>query len=251
MAAAAKLVFASFAFGQPIEDSRYCSATAANAVLYLDMTTPYDASDQATLVSGISHIFDSLNDGDRLSIRTIEDSFSSSERLLDMCVPFCRSGGFLADLFSDCTAGVVINDKKRLREAIRQTISQHVRRAVELPYSEIVRTLAMSAREEYRPRQSNAIYVFSDMIENSTYLSGRTFFSTRTDALLERIEKDHLIPDFSGATIHVFGFGRNGIAGDRHALSQDAIGKLRSFWTLYVQAAGATLSLEQNLTTAD
>ncbi len=247
----ATTAFSSAAFSQTVENARYCSNTAANTILYLDTTTPYDATDEAELVTGISHIFDSLEDGGRLSIRTIEDLFSKSERLLDMCEPYCQSNGFLADLFSSCTEGVVINDKKRLRLAIRQTISQRVRQSVELPYSEIIRTLAMSAREEYRAGRSNTIYVFSDMIENSPYIGGRTFFSTLTDALLARVGKDGLIPDLAGANVHVFGFGRSGVVGDRHALPQGALTKLRAFWTGYFQAAGATLSLEQNFTTAD
>ena len=138
------------AVAQVIEDHRFCSDTAANIVFYLDVTTPYDAADRDTLVSGISQIFDNLQEGARLSIRTIEDAFSSSDRLLDMCVPYCPSGGFFADLFSSCTEGVVINEKKKLRADIRLAIAHRLDAATELPNSEIIRTISSSASEEYR-----------------------------------------------------------------------------------------------------
>lgn len=236
---------------QAIEDRRFCSDTAGNVVFYLDLTTPYDASDEASLVSGIGRIFDGLEDGGRIVIRTIEDTFSNSKRLLDMCVPYCKSGGFLSDLFSNCTAGVVINEKKRLKDAIKLAISPVLRQAVELPKSEIIRTMALSAREEYRGGRANILYIFSDMIENSAYLGSRAFFSTSPATLMRRVKKDNLIPNLGGATIHVFGFGRSGVAAAKTALRQDRLARLSGFWTSYFAATGAKLSLEQNLSLAN
>lgn len=233
------------------EDHRYCSDSASNVVFYLDVTTPYDTADEEALVSGISRIFDSLEDGGRISIRTIEEAFSSSDRLLDMCVPYCESGGFLADLFSDCTQGVVINEKKRLRAAVRETLGARLRAASELPNSEIVRTIAMSAQEEFRPGRPNRIYIFSDMIENSAYLGGGTFFSSATTPLMEKIAADGLVPSLSGASVRVFGVGRNGISGSRDPLPQERLERLMAFWGAYFNAAGASLTVSQNLSSAD
>ena len=238
------------ATAQTLEDHRFCSDSAANVVLYLDLTTPYDGSDEATLGSGIGHIFDGLEDGGRIVIRTIEDTFANSKRLLDMCVPYCKSGGFLSDLFSNCTTGVVVNEKKKLRDAIKLAIAP-MRLSVELPNSEIIRTIALSSREEYRAGRTNVFYIFSDMIENSAFLGGRTFFAASTPDLMQKVKKESLIPELSGAAVHVFGFGRGGIASARAALPQDRLAKLNSFWTAYFQAAGARLSLEQNLTSAN
>jgi hypothetical protein len=239
------------ATAQTVESRHYCSNTAANIVLYLDVTTPYDETDQSMLASGIGHIFDNLGDGDRISIRTIGDSFTASARLLDLCKPYCKDQGFFGDLFSDCTAGVIINDRKKLRASLRNTLAEHLRGASELPFSEIIRTISMSGPEEYRQGQDNRFYIFSDMIENSTYLSGKQFFATAAPALMARVKKDQLIPHLDGAEVHVFGFGRNGITGERKALPQEQLARLKAFWTSYFSAAGATFSLEQNLTSAD
>jgi len=237
---------------QTAEDRRFCSDAAANVIFYLDLTTPYDAADEASLVSGIGRIFDSLENGGRIVIRTMENTFSNSRRLLDMCVPYCKSSGLLNDIFfSDCTSGIVMSEKKKLKEAIKQAISPLLRQAVELPNSEIIRTIAQSAREEYRGGRANVFYVFSDMIENSAYLGGKAFFATATPDLMVKLKKDGLVPQLTGAAFHVFGFGRGGNAAARAALPQDKLAKLNGFWLSYFQATGARLSLEQNLSLAN
>ena len=90
---------------------KYCSPTADNIVVYIDRTTNYDDKDKKDLVDGVSKLFASLQGGERFSIRTISDSFTTSTSLIDDCVPVCASKGFLGDLFSsDCTEGVAINE---------------------------------------------------------------------------------------------------------------------------------------------
>lgn len=242
--------FQTGAAAQPVEDRRFCDDAAANVLLLLDVTTPYDTADRSTLISGIEQIFDSLGNGDRISIRTIEDAFSNSHRLLDMCVPYCPSNGFLRDLFSNCTMGVVINEKKRLRAAITLTLRNRLEAAGELPTSEIIRTIAAASKEEFRSGRPNRIYIFSDMIENSVYLSGRAFFSTGIGPLMTQLEGDGLIPHLQGANVQVFGFGRTGVA-DRPPLAQEMLKRLSAFWTAYFRAAGAALSLQQHLSSAE
>ena len=235
---------------QPIEDRRYCDETAANVVLFLDVTTPYDNADRATLISGIGRIFDSLGDGDRIAIRTIEDAFAKSSRLLDMCVPYCPSRGFFWDLFSSCTMGVVINERKKLRGAFKHALRSRLEAATELPKSEIIRTIATAAREEYRADRSNKIYIFSDMIENSDYLSGSDFRAGDAEKLMERLSGDGLVPRLTGASIHVFGFGRTGVTDVRAPLDQELVKRISGFWVAFFSAAGASLSLQQHLSEA-
>ena len=74
-------------------DSRFCSDTAPNVVAFLDVTTPYDEADKASLIEGISRIFEGLEDGSRFSIRTIENKSTSSDRLVDLCIPYCEIKG--------------------------------------------------------------------------------------------------------------------------------------------------------------
>jgi hypothetical protein len=226
---------------------KYCAPAAANVVLYLDVTTPYDAIDRASLVDGVEKIFAALGDGDRLSIRTIEDSFPNSHRLIDACMPFCKSEGFLNDLFSDCTEGVVIEDKRRLQTDIVAEITKVASNSVELKTSEIIRTLALSSAEEYRKGQENAFFIFSDMIENSTYLPSGDFLRERNSQIISNLAKDRLVPNLRGAVVTVFGVGRKGDPQARDALEQKKIDKITDFWEAFFSLAGATMTWQPNL----
>lgn len=224
----------------------YCAADAANVVLYLDVTSPYDDTDKGVLIDGVGRIFATLKGGERLSIRTIEDTFTNSRRLLDTCMPVC-SGGFLGDLFSDCTEGLMIEDTKALQRRIVDAIGGRLNTATgELPYSEIVRTLGVSAREELRQSRRNIVYIFSDLIENSEYLPGGEFLTAPDGKLIEKLAAANLLPDLWEAEVKVFGVGRAGTP-DRPALSQDKLQKVIGFWTMYFAACGATVTMQPNL----
>jgi hypothetical protein len=231
-------------------DARFCSNTAPNVIAFLDVTTPYDEADKTSLVDGISRIFEALEDGSRLSIRTIEDESTASDRLVDLCIPYCESKGFLDDLLSTCTEGVVINERKHRRQQISAALFETTRDRAELPHSAIIRTIAMVAAEEFAEGRENRIYVFSDMIENSDYLSGKDFSRKPNDALIAQLEQDRLIPKLGGATVKVFGVGRGGSAA-RAALSQERLNKLQDFWTRFFTAAGASVTLTQNFGLSD
>lgn len=241
-AALASLTGPGFAAGNP----RYCDAGADNIVVYIDKTTPYDELDKTALVDGVSRLFESLTGGERFTIRTIAESFSSSATLLDECIPFCEGQGFLDDLFSDCTEGMVINDKKRLRDTVVRQLQALLDDFVELPNSEIVRTLAMTGPMELRAGRPNRFYLFTDLIENSLYMPGKAFFNEDNTDLLAKAAADGLIPDFANTTVRVFGVGRGGTAG-RRPLDQPLLQKLTEFWRGYFEAAGTTVTIQQSL----
>jgi hypothetical protein len=229
------------------QTSKYCSDKADNVVVYIDRTTPYDDIDKKDLIDGVSRLFETLKGGDRFSIRTIADNFAASTNLLDECLPVCHAGGLFGDLFSGCTEGVVINDTKHLRQAVVQQLKDILTNFVELPNSEIIRTLGLSAPSELRPGRPNRFYIFTDLIENSQYLPGKEFLTTKNSVLLKRIAKDGLVPDLHGAAVGVFGVGRSGNAGDRRPLDQALLEKLLDFWQHYFGAAGATVTIQQAL----
>jgi hypothetical protein len=231
-------------------ERRFCSDDAENVLILLDVTTPYDDADKTTLVDGISRIYEGLPDGARLSIRTIEDQPTASHRLVDLCIPYCPSEGFLKDLLSKCTQGVVISERKHQRQQISKALYGTTRERAELPHSAIARTIATVAPEEFVPGRQNKIYIFSDMIENSDYLSGADFWRKPNVEILEKMSADHVVPDFSGATATIFGVGRGGGVG-RTPLPQERLIKLQDFWALYFRATGATATLKQNLGITD
>lgn len=246
--AVATLCLPATALAAAADNSRFCDDKAPNLILLLDVTTPYDAIDKTALIDGVGHILESLKGGERIVIRTIEDAFSNSHRLLDTCMPVCASGGPLGDLFSSCTQGVVINETKLLRRTLVEKLTGVLDSARELDHSEIIRTLTMALREEGRQNRENRIFVYSDMIENSTYLSGKDFFAAKDGAIIERLAKDNLLPEIWQANVRVFGFGRTGVPGQRTVLSQAKFEKLTDFWTKYFAAGGGTLHMSQNLT---
>lgn len=233
------------------QSDNYCAPTADNVVVYVDKTTPYDDTDKHALVDGIGRLFESLKGGERFTIRTIAESFSSSTALVDACVPFCPDGGFLGDLFGSCTEGVMINDRKHLRDEVVRQLQILLANFVELPNSEIVRTIGLTAPQELRSGQANRFYLFTDLIENSVYLPGKQFFSDKNDVLLKRVAADKLIPVMAGTNVAVFGVGRGGNPGDRHPLDQKLLEKLTDFWQRYFTAAGATVTIQQSLGAVD
>jgi hypothetical protein len=227
--------------------ARYCSPRADNVVIYVDRTTNYDAKDKRDLVDGVSAIFGALKGGERLSIRTIADNFTTSESLIDACMPVCASKGFFGDLFSsDCTEGVAINDRNHLRGRVVATLEKLLDSYSDLPYSAIVQTLALTANAEIKPDQPNRLFLFTDLLENSQYLPGRDFLNQPNAQLLSRIEGDHLVPDLHGGVVKVFGVGRSGLPG-RPPLDQHLLSKVMDFWTQYFAAAHATVSIQQAL----
>jgi hypothetical protein len=227
--------------------TKYCSASADNVVVYVDRTTNYDAKDKQDLLDGVSKIFASLNGGERFSVRTIADSFTASQSLIDECVPVCVSKGFLGDLFSsDCTEGVAINDRNHLRDRVVQQLETLLNAYSDLPYSEIVRTIALTATSEIKSGQPNRLFLFTDLLENSQYLPGKDFLNKPNAELLTQITADHLVPDLSGAEVRVFGVGRSGLPG-RPPLNQHLLGKITNFWTQYFTAAHATIQIQAAL----
>jgi hypothetical protein len=247
LAASLAVLASAGARAQSLDTHRYCVETAPNVVFYLDVTTPYDEIDKTTLIDGVAKVIESLAGGERIAIRTIADTFADSAELLDQCMPSCPSEGFLKDLFSDCTEGVVINLRKQLKSLLVATLSEQMGRSTELKYSEIVRTISLSASEEYRSGRPNRIFLFSDLIENSEYLPGARFFSTRNDQLLSSIAKDRLAPNLAGAEVQAFGVGRTGDPRNRHALPQEKFEKLVDFWEAYFSLAGGSLTVQQTL----
>jgi hypothetical protein len=143
----------------PADQHRFCSPDAPNVVFFIDVTTPYDDIDKRALVDGIGKVFEDLEDGARIAIRTIADTFANSAEILDACMPYCEDKGFIDSFFSaDCTEGVVINEKKHLRERVVSVLSEWMEGSTELKYSEIIRTLALPGADEYRGGRENRIY---------------------------------------------------------------------------------------------
>ncbi len=225
------------------ETDKYCDPAAANIVFFLDVTTHYDEIDRAALVDGFAKVFESLKGGERVTLRTISDEFGHSSRLFSACSPFCPADG---GIFSDCTEGVLIQDRRTFKHDLATVMKRAIDNTQNLDHSEIVRTLARAAAEEFREGSKNRLYIFSDMIENSVYLPGNRFLADPNKKLILRLADERLVPNLAGAVVRVFGFGRTGVEG-RVSLPQGKLEKMSEFWTLFFTASGASATLQQNL----
>jgi hypothetical protein len=235
------------ALAQAIDWQRYCAPDGRDVLLFLDVTTPYDAQDKTILVDGLQRIVGDLKGGDRIVIRTIGDSAAHSERLIDRCIPYCPPKGFWEDLLSDCTGGLILNHKRILIREIRDKTRARLDSFRELEFSDIVTTVALVSREELNAGKDAEIFLFSDLIENSSFMPGGEFLMLPNDDLLKRIAENRLVPSLRGARVHVFGVGRGGTA-ERTALPIERLNKIMEFWTkLFGEGGSTSVSISQNL----
>lgn len=239
--------FTGSANAQAIDWKRYCATEGRDVLLFVDVTTPYDAQDKTILVDGLQRIVADLKGGDRIVIRTIGESAAHSERLIDRCIPYCPPKGFWEDLLSDCTGGLILNHKRILIADIRNTTRARLDKFTELPFSDIITTVALVTREELSSKKETEVFLFSDLIENSPFMPGGEFLMLPNDDLFKRVNENQLVPQLSGAKVHVFGVGRSGTA-ERAALPIERLNKIEAFWSaLFKQGGSASVSISQNL----
>jgi len=235
------------AHAQAINWERYCAPEGRNILLFLDVTTPYDAQDKTILVDGLQRIVSDLKGGDRIIIRTITDSAAHSERLIDKCMPYCPPKGFWEDLLSDCTGGLILNHKRILIAEIRDKARARLDNFTELEFSDIVTTISLVSREELSSKKATEVFLFSDLIENSPFMPGGEFLMLPNADLLKRVAENQLLPQLQGAKVHVFGVGRSGTA-DRAALPIERLNKILEFWNSLLKEGGsAGVDINQNL----
>lgn len=236
----------------PADDNdKYCRPDRDNIVIYVDRTTPYDEIDKKSLIDGISRVFESLKGGEHFVVRTINDASARSEELIRSCIPICESKGFIEDLLNPtCTEGVMLNDRKRLRGEVVGQLQSLLANFVELPFSDIVGTIAGTAPSEMQSSGANRFYLFTDLIENSPNIPGKDFFSVKNPKLIAKVTEQKLLPSLAGAEVRVFGVGRSGKPG-RPPLDPQLLKKLTEFWLAYFDAAGARLTIQQSLGAID
>jgi hypothetical protein len=215
---------------------KFCQPTADAVIILVDVTTQFDDRARDIFQRGIAEIVSGLTPGESVHIATIEDSYSSSKVIYEGCVPYCPSG-LLDFLTSECTSGLMRLESQRQLSEIREGLRARLTQATEdLATSDIIRTIAYSVQARPAGRKLD-LFIFSDLIENSDFMTGKTFWSQPTAVSIESIEKNALMPNLTNATVKAFGVGRGG-SGGRHPLTQERINKLHEFWSTLFKAAG-------------
>ena len=178
-----------------------------------------------------------MHGGDRLVMRTITGSFANSERLIDRCVPRCKAKT-VWDGFWQCNQGIIINDTKKVRQEVIQSLRARLANFQEQRHSDLIRTLSTLSREEMQHGRRRILYVISDLIENSDYIPGKVFFTLETRKLMQIVKKYNLFSSLAGVDVHVFGVGRDGTPA-RAPLTVSALQKVMEFWNAYFNVSKA------------
>jgi hypothetical protein len=224
------------AIAQTSDNRSYCKSDGRTALFLVDITTPYDQTDKDLIVRATDKILASLTGGEKVIVRTITDSVTRSEQLVERCIPFCAAEG-LGRIFL-CNDGAIRTDRENVYEDIVGSLRQRLSKFEEKRHSDIVRTVLLAAKEEAVNGRKLSLYIYSDLIENSEYISGRRFFSTPVPRLITMLQRDKLIPALKNADVHIAGVGR-GATKDRRPLTVAEQRKVTEFWEAYFKQSGA------------
>src|SRR5262245_33818633 len=162
------------AIAQTGDNRSYCKSDGRIALFLVDITTPYDQTDKDLIVKATDKILASLTGGEKVIIRTISDSVTRSEQLVERCIPFCAAEG-LGRLFL-CNDGQIRTDRESVYEDIVGALRQRLSKFEEKRHSDIVRTVLLAAKEDAVDGHKLSLYIYSDLIENSDYLPAGNFF---------------------------------------------------------------------------
>src|SRR6266403_5464399 len=231
-----KLFATSAAIAQTSDNRSYCKSDGRIALFLVDITTPYDQTDKDLIVKATDKILASLAGGEKVIVRTITDSVTRSEQLVERCIPVCAAEG-LSRLFL-CNDGAIRTDRESVYEDIVGSLRQRLSKFEERRHSDILRTVLLAAKEDAVNGHKLSLYIYSDLIENSEYLPGRKFFSTPVPQLVTMLQKDKLIPPLKDAEVHIAGVGRGGTK-DRRPLTVAEQRKVTEFWNAYFKLSGA------------
>jgi hypothetical protein len=231
------LILLTCANAQIRNNNEYCNGSGPVRLFLIDVTTPYDQTDKDIIAGVMTEVFSSAKGGDRLVVRTIADSHTRSERLIERCIPYCEAEGFYNRL-TKCSDGIIRSDTDIVRQDVLNALRNRLSKFEELKYSDIIRTLDTVAKEESRGDRPFVFYIYSDLIENSDYLSGRAFFYYSTSFLIEGLKKLNLIAPLRDSEVRIAGVGRSDSSG-RRPLTINELNKVTEFWKAYFRESGA------------
>ncbi len=200
-------------------NERFCRAEATIRLVMVDVTSGLDSSSQSSLQTGLRVIYGQLEGGDRLIIRTIEAEYTGSRTLFDQCVPHCIDAG----TFDNCTEGSLRLERVKFRNAFAASF-RSLRDEPPRPTSAILRTVNSAMQSLARNGQPVRLILYSDLIENSDFLSGGELLTARTEDLVRRAMTANIVFDCSDVAITAFGVGRSGAEGPPCAFTGGAAG---------------------------
>lgn len=242
---ATQFCFTNGSLAQVRSNDDYCLDTGRTRLFLVDITTEYDDTDKTAIIEMIDKVLATAKGGDRIVIRTITDSFTTSERLIRRCVPQCPARGMIDRLFK-CSDGLLRTDTDVVRREILDALRGRLANFKQLKYSDILRTINSDVQEETRKEQRLDLFIYSDLIENSEKLIPEAnFFRYPIPMLLTNLKRFDLIAPLPNSEVQVAGVGRADSPG-RPPLAVSALAFLKEFWNSYFRAGGAaTVSISE------
>lgn len=235
---AACFVLALLAAGRA-EAADYCGYGHGTAVLLVDRTTAFDATDKALFLQALDGMIAGLGAGDRLVLYTMTGAYTESQKLFDRCKPACPDEGFLGEFLSACRPVVARADALGFTRELAATLAGLLQKPEETRFSDLFRTV----QDAVRPYASSAsklinLYLFSDLIENSTLLPERELKRLPPASIVQLLRTDGVMATLGGAAVRVFGFGRDDSPG-RPPLPQAERQRIAQAWRQWLVASGA------------
>ncbi|MDT7951924.1 MAG: hypothetical protein RQ966_10520 [Acetobacteraceae bacterium] len=239
MRLAAALVVLALLGGGSARAADYCGYGHGTAVLFVDRTTAFDATDKTLFLQALDGLIGGLGAGDRLVLYTMTGAYTESQKLFDQCKPGCLDNGFFSDLMSSCRPVVARSDAVAFTRKLAETLAGLLQRPAETRFSDLFRTVADALRPYVAgPQKLLKVYMFSDLIENSTLLPERELKRLPPAAAVQRLQAAGVMAAFGGAEVRVFGFGRDDSLG-RPPLPQAERQRIAQTWRLWFAAGGA------------
>ena len=234
---AALLLTAILMTDKPANAATTCERPAVLALI--DTTTTYDDQDRGQIMPAIDRMVRSIEPGDRVIIRTVRDSASSSRLLFDACAPASATFSWTLDglwqwLWREPNADRTAI--RRFRSALRAAMLPPLRSSGDAPTTALVDTLA---RAVGGAENIKAVWLFTDLLE-SVATSPEVLLSD-SDSLVHAAAA---IPGFQGLDVHVAGTGRFHDR-ERRPLTPREMGSLIDAWTALIQTSGGRLHVDR------
>lgn len=220
----------------------YCAYGHATAILLVDRTTEFDATDRSVFLDAMGALITKLGAGDRLVAYTMSGAYTESRKLFERCKPGCPDQGFLAGLVAACSPTVARAELRSFTGTLARELATMLRDPEQTPQSDLFRTVAEITRavsagaDSARPVRT--LILFSDLLENSTMLPERELRRLPVAGITQRLDAAGLAPRVAGANVRVFGFGRDDAPG-RPPLAQDQRRRVAQVWDCWFRAGGA------------
>ncbi len=220
----------------------YCGYGHATAILLLDRTTRFDATDRSVFLDATSGLIDQLGPGDRLVAYTMTGAFTGSRKVFERCKPACPDENFFSGLLSACSPTVARAQLGAFTVALAVDLATMLRNPEETPQSDLFRTVAEITRAystaSNSTRPIRTVILFSDLLENSTLIPERELRRLTATSIDKRLDAAGLAPHVAGAAVRVFGFGRDDAPG-RPPLAQDQRRRIAQAWEQWFRLGGA------------